>query len=73
MSPSKSGSALCGSPPVFLQLNPQQATSLFSGQVVQVLGNNPGAVAQANTTAVRSGQGRQAQSSALLEPTTVMA
>jgi hypothetical protein len=65
--------ALQGPNPMFLQLNPQQATSLFSGQVVQVLGNNPGAVGAANTTAARSGQGRAAQTGALLEPSTVMA
>jgi hypothetical protein len=65
--------ALASQPPVFVQLNPQQASSIFQGQVVQVLGDNPGAVGAANTTAARSGQGRQAQSGALLEPTTVMA
>jgi hypothetical protein len=65
--------SLANNQPLFLQLNPQQATSLFSGQVIQVMGNNPGAVGAANTTAARSGQGRQAQSSALLEPTTVTA
>jgi len=65
--------AQMGQGPMFLQLDPYQASSLFSGQVVQVLGQNPGAVGTANTTAARSGQGRQAQSSALLEPATVMA
>src|SRR5215467_10193404 len=29
---------------VFVQLDPQQASSLFQGQVVQVIQNNPGAV-----------------------------
>jgi len=60
-------------PGVFLQLNPQQASSLFSGQVVQVLSANPGSVGAANATAVTSGQSRQAQAGGLLEPATVMA
>lgn len=64
--------ALASQPPVFIQLNPAQAASMFSGQVIQVLGENPGAVGQANTSAARSGQGRQAQSGALLEPSTVL-
>jgi hypothetical protein len=59
--------------PLFLQLNPQQASSLFAGQVVQVLGSSPGAVSASNTLAARSGAGRQAQTSALLEPGTVLA
>jgi hypothetical protein len=59
-------------PAVFLQLNPQQAVSLFQGQVVQAIGANPGAVAAANTTAAQSGQGRQTQAGSLLEPATVM-
>jgi hypothetical protein len=56
---------------LFLQLHPQQAMDLFSGQVVQVLGQNPGAVASANTSAARSGTSRTAQAGALMEPLTV--
>jgi len=56
----------------YVQLNPQQAVSLFQGQVVQAIGDNPGAVSDANTTAARSGQGRQAQTAAFLEPATVL-
>jgi len=58
--------------PLYMQLNPSQATALFSGQVVQVMGNNPGAVGAANTVAARSGQGRQGQTAALIEPATVL-
>ena len=64
--------ALFTNPAVYLQLHPQQAADLFAGQVVQVLGNNPGSVAAANTAAARNGQSRTTQGSALLEPLTVM-
>lgn len=57
---------------VFMQLNPDLAMRLFSGQVVKVMGDNPGAVASANTVAATSGTSRTAQASALLEPMTVM-
>ena len=57
---------------VFIQLNPGHAQALFAGQVVNVMNQNPGAVAAANTTAVQSGQGRTAQAAALLEPATVL-
>jgi len=57
----------------FIQLHPSQAAALFQGQVVQVLGSNPGVVGAANAKAVSSGTSRTAQSSALLEPGTVMA
>jgi tape measure domain-containing protein len=63
--------ALFTNPAVYMQLHPQQAADLFSGQVVKVMGNNPGAVAQANATATRSGQSRLAQTTALMEPMTV--
>ena len=60
------------SQPVFMQLDPQKAMQLFSGQVVKVMGDNPGAVANANTTAATQGSSRTSQSAALLEPLTVM-
>lgn len=63
--------ALFTNPAVYMQLNPQQAASLFSGQVVKVLGDNPGSVAAANTSAARSGTSRTTQASALMEPLTV--
>jgi hypothetical protein len=59
-------------PSVFLQLNPAQAVQLFSGQVVQAMGANPGAVSSAVTTANQAGQGRQVQAGSLLEPATVL-
>jgi gas vesicle protein len=59
-------------PAFFMQLNPQQAASLFQGQVVQVLGSNPGAVSGANSTALRAGQSRAATTGAMLEPATVL-
>jgi len=58
---------------IFLQLNPQQASDLFTGRVVQAVQANPGVVAQTNASAVRSGMSRQAQAGALLEPSTVLA
>jgi tape measure domain-containing protein len=63
--------ALASNRSVYMQLNPQQATDLFSGQVVKVLGDNPGSVAAANTSAARSGTSRTTQASALMEPLTV--
>jgi hypothetical protein len=57
---------------MFMQLNPQQAVDLFTGKVVSVVQSNPGVVAQANTTAAQSGQSRQAQAAALMEPATVL-
>jgi hypothetical protein len=64
--------SLLTNPLIYLQLDPQQANSLFEGRVTQVLGNNPGSVAAANTAAARNGQGRVAQASTLMEPLTVM-
>jgi hypothetical protein len=58
-------------PSVYVQLNPQQAQSLFEGRVTQVISSNPGTVAAANTAAARSGQSRTAQTNAFLEPLTV--
>lgn len=58
-------------PAILLQLEAQQAMQLFQGQVVKVLGNNPGTVAKANATGVASGQSRLAQTTALMEPMTV--
>ena len=63
--------ALLTNPAVYMQLNPQQANSLFAGQVVKVLNNNPGTVAAANTSAARNGQNRTDQATALNEPLTV--
>ena len=56
---------------VFVQLDPQQASSLFTGQVVQVIQNNPGTVAAANTNAAVTGQSRTTQANALLQPLSV--
>ena len=67
-----SNSLLTNPAPLFVQLDAHQAQNLFEGRVTQVIGNNPGTVSQANATAARSGQGRVAQSSALMEPLTVM-
>ena len=63
--------ALLTNPAVYMQLNPQQASNLFAGQVVKVLGNNPGSVAAANTAAAQSGTNRTTQATALMEPLTV--
>ncbi len=63
--------ALASRNSLYMQLNPQQATQLFAGQVVKVLGDNPGTVAAANTSAARSGTNRTTQGSALMEPLTV--
>lgn len=63
--------ALFANPSVYVQLNPQQASNLLTGQVVKVINNNPGTVAAANTSAARSGTNRTAQASALMEPLTV--
>jgi hypothetical protein len=64
--------SLLTNPAIYMQLDPAQAQSLFEGRVTQVLGNNPGSVAAANTAAARNGQGRVAQASTLMEPLTVM-
>jgi hypothetical protein len=58
---------------LYMQLNPQQATSLFSGQVVNVMQENPATVAQANAAATRAGSSRNDLRGSLLEPSTVMA
>jgi hypothetical protein len=58
-------------PNLFIQLNPQQASDLFAGQVTQVINNNPAAVGQANATAIGSGSSRIAQASSMIEPMTV--
>jgi hypothetical protein len=63
--------ALFTNPAVYMQLHPQQAMALFSGQVVKVLGDNPGTVAAANTAAAQNGTNRTTQASALMEPLTV--
>jgi hypothetical protein len=63
--------ALFTNPAVYMQLHPQQAADLFAGQVVKVLGNNPGSVAAANTSAAKNGTSRTTQASALMEPLTV--
>jgi 5-bromo-4-chloroindolyl phosphate hydrolysis protein len=57
---------------LYMQLNPSLAMQLFSGQVVNVMQQNPGTVAQANAAGVGSGNSRDAQRTALLEPLTVM-
>src|SRR4030095_974390 len=63
--------AMTASPAVYMQLNPQQASNLFAGQVVKVMGDNPGSVAAANTASARSGQSRTTQATTLMEPLTV--
>jgi hypothetical protein len=63
--------ALFTNPAVYMQLNPQQASNLLAGQVVKVMGDNPGAVGAANTASARSGQSRTTQATALMEPLTV--
>lgn len=55
----------------YIQLNPTQANNLFEGKVVKVIGDNPEAVSNANASAVRAGDSRNAQRQALLEPATV--
>jgi hypothetical protein len=69
---SQLANTLATSPPVYVQLNPSQANSLFEGRVTQVIANNPGAVASATATAASSGQSRLAMSTALLEPGTLV-
>ena len=55
---------------IFMQLNPQQATDLFTGRVVQAVQQNPAAIASANASATRSGDSRVTQASNMLEPLT---
>lgn len=57
---------------MYIQLNPQSANDLFEGKVVNVLGQNPGAVAESSANGTRSGVARDAQRGSLLEPLTVM-
>ena len=56
----------------FVQLNPQQANQLFEGRVVQVVGNNPGAVADASTSAMEPTYRRSREQNSMLEPMTAM-
>jgi len=56
----------------YIQLDPRAANNLLAGQVVEIIGSNPGAVAQANEAATRSGVNRNAQQGSLMEPLTVM-
>jgi hypothetical protein len=57
---------------IYLQLNPQQASDLLTGQIVDAMNNNPGTVANANATGLSSGNALTAQRNALIEPLTVM-
>jgi hypothetical protein len=57
-------------PSIFMQLNPQQATDLFTGKVVQAVQQNPSAVASSNAAATRAGDSRVTQAANMLEPLT---
>ena len=56
---------------LYVQLNPALAYQLFSGQVVNVLQQNPGTVAQASAAGVSGGDSRASMRTALMEPLTV--
>jgi len=71
-SPYSGGTTQQWSQGIYVQLNPQQATDLLTGKVVDAMNNNPGTVANANATGLASGQSRTAQRNALIEPLTVM-
>jgi len=58
---------------MYLQLDPALASQLFSGQVVNVLNQNPTVVGNANSAAISSGSSRNSQLGGLLEPFTVHA
>jgi hypothetical protein len=58
---------------LYMQLNPNVAMQLLSGQVVNVMQQNPRTVAQANAAGVNSGAARNAQRLTLLDPLTVTA
>jgi hypothetical protein len=57
---------------MFVQLNPQQATDLFTGKTVAAIQQNPAAVASASASAARSGDSRTTMASNMLEPLTAL-
>ena len=58
---------------VFTQLNPGAAQNLLEGKVVQIVGNNPEAVAEASTAGMEPTHRRASQQGTLMEPMTLMA
>ena len=56
----------------FVQLNPQQANALLTGQIVQAVQQNPSAVASASATAARAGDSRLTTAAAMSEPLTAL-
>lgn len=59
-------------PSIYTQLNPAQANQLFEGRVVQVIGDNAPAVADASTSAMDPTYRRTSQQGSLVEPLTVL-
>jgi hypothetical protein len=57
---------------LYLQLDPQMAQALFSGNVISVLNSNPTVVGNVNSNAIASGASRNSQLGGLLEPSTVV-
>ena len=58
---------------LYLQLNPNQANQLLTGQVVNAMQQNPATIAQANAAALSAGSSRYATQGSLLEPNQVTA
>lgn len=59
-------------PSIYTQLNPAQANQLFEGRVVEVIGNNGPAVADASTAAMDPTYRRTSSQGSLVEPLTVL-
>lgn len=57
----------------YIQLDPNQANALLEGKVVQIIENNSGAVATAQSSATKSGTERQTTRAAYSEPLTTLA
>jgi len=57
---------------VYVQLDPGAAAQLMTGQVVNILANNPGSVAAAASAGIQSGVTRDATAQSLIAPLTVM-
>jgi hypothetical protein len=58
---------------MYIQLDPQMAQALLSGNVINVLNSNPTVVGNVNSNAIASGASRNSQLGGLLEPATVVA
>lgn len=57
----------------YIQLDPNQANALLEGKVVQIIENNGGAVATAQSSATKAGTERQTTRAAYSEPLTTLA